>query len=268
MAGVDQRPAQYGYQPDARQDGTGYRLKDRPASDILKTRVLKPLASLVPGSVVIDLGSGDGNFVHKAGGNRPYDILAVDLEPSAIRSVNKLFASQRRRGRENHDTAVVGDISRLSEISELDGTVDAAVSWRVLHGIPQGLHAPTFNQVYEKLKPGGSFYIAVASERDWKVGALGDGYRPGETNDCSGVMFRDHGVGREHEFPILFYSQDRLAELAQRTGFVVGGVELFEEPSGYAHLKDGKPNTYLFAELKKPDEDISPNGSHHRRGSH
>lgn len=248
MTSVDRRPAQYGYQPDVRTDGTGYRLKDRAASTILTNRVLQPLSLLAKGSRVIDLGSGDGNFVHKAGPTRPYDILAVDLEPSAVHSVRRLLDTHDRKGQ---DTAVVGDISRLSEIPELGGPADAAVSWRVLHGIPQELHGPTFAQVHEKLKPGGAFYVAVASDQDWKVGALGDRYRPGETNDCSGVMFRDHGVERQHPFPVLFFSPDRLTGLAQDSGFVVGDVVSFDEPSGYGHLKKN-PNTYLFAELVKP----------------
>lgn len=259
MRGVDQRPAQYGYlPPDARQqDGAGpYSLKDRPVSAVLRDKVIRPLSSLMPGEIVIDLGSGDGFFPKNAGGNRPYDIVAVDLEPGAVRSVHKIFGAQRRgrRGQDNLDVAVVGNIARLNEVSALSGKVEVggAVSWRVLHGIPEPLHEPTFAQVYDKLKPGASFYIAVASDQDWKVAALGEGYLPEQTNNCTPVMFHEHGVAREHEFPILFFTEDRLRNLAQGAGFGVKEMGLFEEPSGYPHLKDGMPNTYLFAELVKP----------------
>lgn len=249
MTSVDRRPAQYGYgaQP---QEGGGYRLHDRAASPVLRDRVLNPLSLLSVGSRVIDLGSGDGNFPHKAGPNRPYDILAIDLEKDAVAAVNKILRGHKREGK---DLAVVGDATRLDQVAELNGApVDAVVSWRVLHGIPGDLHSDIFKQVHSKLRPGGSFLVSVASDQDWKVEALGDQFRPGQTNDCSGVMFRNHGIDREHPFPILFFSEERLKVLAEQSGFVIRDIDTFTEPSGYNHLKSGSDNTYLFAELVKP----------------
>lgn len=247
--------------------GQGYKLKDRGVSDVLKARVYRPLRDLPRGSVVLNLGAGDGNFEANAprGRNRNYSFLSIDQDPQGVASIQRVFSERGSR----RDRAIVGDIVRLDQIEEVQPEVaDAVVLWRVLHALPAEAQEPFLRQVFDTLKPGGKLYMAVLSDQDWKrreLEASGE-YRPGEVNECVDVMrFAEAGIDKR-TWPLYFFSEARLDELAKSTGFVrVGDVATFNERSGFPHLLEdaGRQDvTYHFVELQKPDHLSNGYGGH------
>ncbi len=233
----------YGYQNDtAEQSPTDYSLLDRSPSDILRS-VVSELKHLPQNTTVLDLGCGDGNLELLAGSDRSYDFISIDLEPKAIETVQSVF---KRQGRDGNDRAAVGDITHLDASYRAPSTFDAATSWRVLHGVHPENYTSILEDLHSSLKPGASFYIAVASDKDWKAAALGDAYDPAGVNDCSGVMFEAFGIERTVPFPVHFFSLEELRNLGETAGFELKSIEYFQEPSGYGHLQD-QPNTYLYA---------------------
>lgn len=227
----------YGY------SSIGYRLVDRKPSKKLKY-ITDTLSKLPSGASVLNLGCGDGNLEVHTNKNRKYSFTSIDIEPRAIEELRSIFT----RFPKAHDTAIVGDITNLEALIPNKNQYDVVISWRVLHGINPKDYPKVFTNIKNILKPGGRFYISVACDQDWKVEALKDKFDPRGINDCSGVMFHNYNIDRDHVFPIHFFSLEELSKLGKETGFSLLSTSYFQESSGYTHLKD-KLNTYLFAEF-------------------
>lgn len=231
----------YGYSTNDSPKQIIYNLVDRVPSVALRN-VIDSLQHLPEDARVLNLGCGDG-ILESNTQDRSYSFTSIDLEPAAIATLTHNSDVQAVN---SNDKAIIGNITQLDTIDELEGIFDAAVSWRVLHGINPTHYISFFQQVRSLLKPGASFYISAACDQDWKATALADNFNPTGVNDCSGVMFRDFGFDRTHLFPVHFFNQQEIVQLGTNNGFELKVVDTFEEPSGYSHLKD-KRNTYLFA---------------------
>lgn len=236
----------YGYKANTGEE-TEYSLANRDLSQPL-TDIISSLNSLPQESAVLDLGCGDGVIERHTRTTRRYSFTSIDLEPTAIQSLQNLFAQDARNP---NDTALVGSITDLTSLPEIqDKTFAAAIAWRVLHGIAPTHYAHIFQSVHALLKPDASFFVSVAANTDWKAAALGDAYDPAGVNDCSSVMFDAYGIARSVPFPVHFFSLDELTALGEENGFTVGAVHEFQEQSGYEHIqREGKMNSYLFVEF-------------------
>lgn len=227
-----------------------YNLINRPLSPALKS-VIQNLTQEPSIHDVLNLGCGDG-ILESNSQNRTFNYTSIDLEPAAIHNLQNIFQYQKE---DRKDEAIVGDITNLDLIPELDMEFDAAVSWRVLHGVQPICYDTFFQGIYNRLTPGSSFFISVASDQDWKAKALEYSYNAEGMNDCADVMFRNYDIERKSPFNIHFFTPHELEELGETNGFDVKEMELFQELSGYEHLKD-KKNTYLFAHFTKQESSI------------
>lgn len=222
-----------------------YKLANRSLSDKLST-VIANLDSLPSGSAVLNLGSGDGVLERHVSKNRKYTFTSIDLEPAAIHTIKTIFNDASK---DLDDQAVVGDITDIESIPIISNQhYDAAISWRVLHGIDPIHYLNIFKSVHSKISKGSPFFAAVACDRDWKAEALGESLNLSGVNNCTPIMFRPYGIGRETAFPVHFFTPKEIISLGDATGFNAVTVDYFEEPSGYSHLKD-KKNTYLFVKF-------------------
>jgi cyclopropane fatty-acyl-phospholipid synthase-like methyltransferase len=232
----------YGYQSSKKDQIAPYNLANRTASEALLS-VVTELSTLSNDANVLDLGCGDG-VINTHAVSRHYNLTAIDIEPAAINTLSDLFERTA-----TNDQAIVGDLIELDKIDALDRTTfDAAVSWRVLHGIDPTSYDNFLRQTHNLLKTGASFYFSVACDQDWKAQSLGDSYNPEGINDCVNVMFRNFNIPRSRPFPVHFFTKDEIYSLSERNGFTLKSITNFQEASGYRHLQD-KKNTYLFAHL-------------------
>lgn len=222
-----------------------YNLINRSLSPALKN-VVQSLIQKPSVHNVLNLGCGDGILESNSQG-RTFNYTSVDLEPAAIQNLQNIFQHQKEAP---NDQAIVGDITNLDLIPELDRKFDAAVSWRVLHGVQPIFYNALFQSIYDRLTPGSSFLVSVASDQDWKAEALESSYNPEGMNDCADVMFRNYAIERTNPFNVHFFTPRELKELGETNGFDIKEMELFQESSGYKHLEN-KQNTYLFAHFTK-----------------
>ena len=110
-------------------------------------------ASLRPGEVVVDLGSGAGNdvFIAARAVGEAGRVIGVDMTPEMI-------------GKARENAAKLGSVNvefRLGEIEALpvdSGTVDVVISNCVLNLVPNKRKA--FSEIWRILKPGGRFTVS------------------------------------------------------------------------------------------------------------
>ncbi|GJQ21630.1 MAG: arsenite S-adenosylmethyltransferase [Bacteroidia bacterium] len=110
-------------------------------------------AGIMPGDVVLDLGSGAGNdvFVARRLVGDTGKVIGVDFTPAMI---EKAEVNRRKLGYENVEFRL-GDIEELPVES---GSVNVVISNCVLNLVPDKLKA--FQQIFRVLKPGGHFSIS------------------------------------------------------------------------------------------------------------
>lgn len=221
-----------------------YSLVDRQLSNKL-TAVINKLDTLPTGSRVLNLGCGDGVLERHTKSTRRYNFTSIDLEPAAIHTIQTIFRDTKKMS----DQAIVGDITDIESIKAIrQQHYNAVVSWRVLHGIHPVNYTTIFKSVRNRIAKNSSFFVAVACDQDWKAKALDEKLSLSGVNDCAPVMFDKYGIERQNAFPVHFFTAQEIIALGNATGFEAVTVDLFEEPSGYQHLKD-KKNSYLFVEF-------------------
>jgi SAM-dependent methyltransferase len=110
-------------------------------------------ASLKPGEVVVDLGSGAGNdvFIAARAVGEEGRVIGIDMTPDMIA---KAQVNAEKLGVRNVEF-------RLGEIESLpvkDGTADVVISNCVLNLVPNKRQA--FSEIHRILKPGGRFAVS------------------------------------------------------------------------------------------------------------
>jgi SAM-dependent methyltransferase len=228
-------------------------------------KVYGELQRLPKGGIVLDVGSGAGRLEENAPKNRPYSFLGIELDAGAVK---KFDAKKKELGLPDH--IVVASATELGFESK-DGhnalKADAAVSWRVLHNFEEPDQLTVCKDIYGALPSGGSFYVSVLSDQDWKLRALRKSGTPVDLSkliDSERVMDLVENNGKatddptRKQWPLYYFTQDRLRELAKQSGFeVAGNIEVFKEPSGMPHLlafKDERSEvTYYYVHFRKPD---------------
>lgn len=222
-------------------DFTQYILGNRAVSGPL-AKVYAHFAKLPEGTAVIDAGCGDWHFGLCAPRERKYGVVGIDVSETAIQKCNVAIAARDH----GHDIAIHADLANGS-VDVGDRDVRGAVSWRVLHALPRGGQVNACGNIHRLLPEGAIFHIAVLADSDWKRHALGDRYIPGQLNDCSAVMQLDH------PWPLYFFGETHVVDLAKDTGFVIEEMCKFTEPTGFKHLIEmGRPDiTYWYARLRK-----------------
>lgn len=210
-------------------------------------------STLKKGDVVINLGAGDGRFELNAPKQRPYTIYGIELRKEGVAGYYeqaeavKTFADKAREALRKLKVPVGREKDHLMEgsITELPDqlTADAVVSWRVLHALKPVDQLTVCKDAYQMLPPGGSFYFAVLSDKDWKLDALrkaGVQYDGKDLVDCAPVMEFTEKTQKDFEF---FFSPAGLRNLARESGFeMVGEPKVFAEASGLPQLLNHKDN--------------------------
>jgi arsenite methyltransferase len=125
-------------------------------------------AALMPGDVVLDLGSGAGNdvFVAAREVGQTGRVIGLDFTPEMI---DKARANARSIGASNVEF-VLGDIEAMPLETE---SVDVILSNCVLNLVPDKRRA--FDEMYRVLRPGGRFCVSdVVSRSQLPVHVLND----------------------------------------------------------------------------------------------
>lgn len=118
-------------------------------------------ASIDPGGVWADLGSGAGTFTRALssllGPNGT--VYAVDRDERALRALERLVLTQRRGAAAIH--AVEGDFTRLLALPPLDGALLA----NSLHFVPYPHQADVLGRVANAVAPGGAIIVIEYDRR-------------------------------------------------------------------------------------------------------
>lgn len=212
-------------------------------ASVFNEYVVPSLARLPRGAIVADLGCGGGRLLGELPpiAQRHYTLRGVDASPAAVGNFNN-------RNLHSPDKAVVGD---LTDFAFGPGTLDAGVSWRVLHAIPVKHHGQVIQKIAEALKPGSPLHISVRSDRDWVKSAVErrGGYKPGEMTECGPIM---EEVGLP-SWMLYFFRGGELVDLGERAGLSVVTAKTIQELSGFEALRNRPPLEYDYAYFMKPE---------------
>ncbi|HCB23388.1 hypothetical protein A3H81_02995 [Candidatus Daviesbacteria bacterium RIFCSPLOWO2_02_FULL_38_18] len=188
---------------------------------------------------ILDIGGGSGRFPLQAPRPRSARFLVIDINKAVIDQCRAAILQDGRM-----DEAVVGDITKLASLPAVQNReFRGAVSWRVIHALTRDQQLQVLDQVRRILPERVPFFLAVASDTDWKAAELkAQGiYTQDGPNNCAGIM------GLTEPFQVDFFNPDKLEKLVARAGFKVEGIEGFQEPTGYDKLRETHPlNDYLF----------------------
>jgi len=146
---------------------------------------------------VIEFGCGLGNYTRYLS-SRGFDATGVDISPTAIR-----LAEENARKKGLMCTFIVADV--LGDLKEVEGTFDFAYDWELLHHIFPKQRRKYVENVYGKLKLGGSYLSLCFSEKDPQFGGMGK-YRK---TQISTVLY----FSSEAELRNLFEPYFRIEEL-------------------------------------------------------
>ncbi len=113
----------------------------------------------------VEFGCGLGNYTLYLSG-KGFDVIGVDISPTAIR-----IAEENARKAGIKCTFIVADV--LGDLKEVEGIFDFAYDWELLHHIFPEQRKKYVQNVYGKLKPGGSYLSLCFSEKDPQFGGEG-----------------------------------------------------------------------------------------------
>lgn len=234
--------------------------------------VYHDFATLPKGSVVLDVGAGEMRFAKNAPKDRKYAIYGLEVTDGGVDNFyarwERLKRGLQRLGRPStwgqpKDHNVRADATELDYRDESGKqllTAEGAVSWRVLHALSRENQLKVCKDIFDSLPPGGSFHVAVLSDKDWKLDALrktGIQYDGKDLVDCEPAMQfpenknksrGDAGWRTDLEF---FFSQKSLQELAEQHDAkfeIIGPIQEFAEASGLPHLLNHPENVSLEQE--------------------
>ena len=137
---------------------------------------LSAVASLPPGSRILDLGCGNGRPITEALVNAGYRVIGLDSSRGML---------ERFRLNLPNTPAVRAD-SRACPF--INGVFDGAVSWGMLFHLEPRDQATTFAAVSRVLKPGAPFLFTAAEIPEVPADD------PGITGTMNGVTFRYYAV--------------------------------------------------------------------------
>lgn len=158
-----------------------------------------------PGDVVVDLGSGTGEFTARLGELvADGSVIGIEPDPSMLETARERVAADNvefRHGRAQELDRVCAPAS-----------VDLVVSRAVFHWIPLDEYARSYAAIHAVLRPGGWFHA--------ESGGAGNCYRVREELD---LVAADHGLGPPS---VSFPHAGLILDLLEESGFEVppGGV--------------------------------------------
>jgi len=113
----------------------------------------------------VEFGCGLGNYTRYLS-CRGFDVTGIDISPTAIG-----IAKDNARKKGVTCTFIVADV--LGDLKEVEGPFDFAYDWELLHHIFPKYRKKYVENVYGKLKPGGSYLSLCFSEKDPQFGGTG-----------------------------------------------------------------------------------------------
>ncbi len=113
----------------------------------------------------VEFGCGFGNYTLYLS-SKGFEVTGIDISPTAIR-----IAGENARKKGIKCAFIVADI--LGDLKEVEGTFDFAYDWELLHHIFPEERRKYVENVYGKLKPGGSYLSLCFSEKDPQFGGAG-----------------------------------------------------------------------------------------------
>ena len=146
------------------------------SSSIGVREAISAVASLPRGSLILDLGCGNGRPITDALVNAGYRVVGLDSSRGMLERF-RLYLPK---------TNAVRADSRACPF--LDGVFDAAVSWGMMFHLNPRDQSTTFAAVSRVLKPGAPFLFTAAEIPDVPADD------PGITGTMNGVTFRYYAV--------------------------------------------------------------------------
>jgi len=113
----------------------------------------------------VEFGCGLGNYTRYLS-CRGFDVTGIDISPTAIG-----IAKDNARKKGVTCTFIVADV--LGDLKKVEGPFDFAYDWELLHHIFPKYRKKYVENVYGKLKPGGSYLSLCFSEKDPQFGGTG-----------------------------------------------------------------------------------------------
>lgn len=140
-----------------------------------------------------------------------------------------------------HDQLDIRDRDSWARLFSLPGTVDAVLSEHVLEHLYPDEATATAQNVFEFLRPGGYWRIAVPDANTPDADYI-EHCRPGGRGQAVASWWANIGIGHNTPDHKVFYDIESLATLLQSAGFTVCPLEYY--------LSDG---TFQYSEWSQDD---------------
>lgn len=147
-------------------------------------------------NTILDLGCGQGEYSFMMARSFPYkQILALDVEKSRLESIDKIIYSDKLKNINTH----CGTIGSISDTRKFDFIYSIDVFEHILE------EEMPFDQVYDKLNPGGYFFIKMPNKN--------------QTNIFPEFLFKSHSKWLEDEHIGQVYELQDLENRLRKSGF-------------------------------------------------